>query len=78
MHLLNTTLPDSISTIQEAKQYLTDLFNNGEHYHPEDRAADCLEGIHEQDAHHMDFLMDEVYTYFTANNECPSKFLLDL
>lgn len=78
MYLLKTTLPDHISNFEQAKKYLTDLFNNGEHYHCEDSAADCFEGLHEQDAHHMDFLMEEVYKYFTENNADPCEFLLTL
>lgn len=78
MRLLKTTLPEQITSLAEAKAYLIELHKHGEHYHPEDRAADCLNGLHEQDAHHMDFLMEEVYTYFNEAGLDPCKFLLDL
>ena len=39
---MKTALPDSINTIQEAKKFLLDLYNNDESYHPEDRAEDIF------------------------------------
>jgi len=45
---MKTTLPDSITTIDEAKKFLTDLHKNGESYNPEDNAKDCLEDITER------------------------------
>jgi hypothetical protein len=71
---IKTTLPDSINSIEDAKKYLTDLYNNGEDYHCDDSAGDCLQGISEQDANHMDYLMNEVHKYLAD----PCMFLLDL
>lgn len=78
MRILKTKLPDTIASFDQAKQYLTDLHNNGEAYHPEDSAGDCLEGISEADAAHMDTLMIRVYIHFTDAKADPCKFLLDL
>lgn len=39
---MKTKLPDAINTIDEAKQFLTDLHNNGEAFHPEDNAHDII------------------------------------
>lgn len=43
--MLQTKLPAEIKTAEDAKKLLTDLFNNGESYHCDDDANDCLEGI---------------------------------
>lgn len=37
---MNTVLPKSISTVDEAKTFLTELVKNGESFHPEDDAHD--------------------------------------
>lgn len=42
---LKTVLPASINTIQQAKKLLRELEANGESYHPEDDATDCLSHI---------------------------------
>ena len=39
---MRTKLPEKISTIEEAQAYLTELFNNNEHYHPDDDAHDII------------------------------------
>lgn len=71
---IKTTLPDSINSIEEAQKYLTELYNNDESYHCDDSAGDCLQGISEQDASHMDCLMNEVHKYLSD----PCLFLLQL
>lgn len=78
MYLIKTDLPEHISSFEEAKKYLTDLYNHGESYHPDDPAADCFDGIHEQDAHHMDFLMDDVFKFFKENGGDVYLFILHL
>ena len=35
---MKTKLPEKISTVQEAKAFLSDLYYNNESYHPEDSA----------------------------------------
>jgi hypothetical protein len=64
---MKTILPDSIKTIEEATNYLTELFHNGEDYHPDDDATDvCFCGIPEdQEPTHeeqikMNELMDQI------------------
>jgi hypothetical protein len=39
---MRTRLPLRIDTVEEAKEFLTDLYNNGEAYHPEDDAHDII------------------------------------
>ena len=78
MRTLKTKLPDHIASFDQAKEYLINLYNNGESYHPEDSAAECFEGISEADAAQMDTLMIRVYIHFTDHDADPCKFLLDL
>jgi len=61
MKTLKTKLPASIKTIGKAENFLTELFNNGESYHPEDLAADCLPFITNIEADHLDNLMCDIY-----------------
>lgn len=73
---LKTELPDSITTIEQAKKYLTDLHNNGEDYHPDGSAEDCLD-VNKPTAKQMDKLMDQVCGL--QNNDFDAcGFLLDL
>lgn len=58
---MKTPLPTHITTIGEAKDFLGKLFNNGESYHPEDDARDCLEHVTDEEATHINRLMDEIY-----------------
>jgi len=39
---MKTTLPTKIETVEEAKNFLTDLCNNGESYHPDSSAFDIV------------------------------------
>lgn len=39
---MQTNLPKTITTVEEAKAFLTELHTNGEHYHPEDSALDVI------------------------------------
>jgi hypothetical protein len=39
---MKTVLPTSITTVEEAKAFLTDLYDNGEMFHPEDNAHDVV------------------------------------
>jgi hypothetical protein len=39
---MKTILPQAITTIEEAKKLLTDLYNNNETFHPEDDATDLV------------------------------------
>lgn len=59
---MKTILPDSISTIEEAKKLLLDLHNNGEAFHPEDDATQMCGNIftHEEGTK-LNKLMDDIY-----------------
>lgn len=39
---MKTILPQSINTIDQAKAFLTDLFNNNETFHPDDDAHETV------------------------------------
>lgn len=58
---MKTNIPLSINTIEEAKLFLSELHSNGETYHPEDKAADCLENITDEEATQLEILMNEIY-----------------
>lgn len=61
---MKTTLPPAITTIEEAKTFLTDLYNNGESYHPEDSAHDILWHIAaptEDECNRLDKCMEDIY-----------------
>lgn len=80
---MKTILPENIKLIQDAEKFLTDLHNNGESYHPEDNAEDCLENITEDEAKHLNRLMNEIY--LLPGNEHyqnmvfdPCQFILEL
>lgn len=59
---MTTLLPESIKTIEEAKIFLTTLYFNGESFHPEDDANDCLEGIAtKEEGDKLNSLMEDIY-----------------
>lgn len=83
--MLKTKLPPAITTVEEAKAFLSDLHNNGEEYHCEDDAGDCLAecGITPEEAIHCNKLMKEIYCLpgnEDSNNMAidPCGFLIDL
>lgn len=71
---MKTKLPESITTVEEAKAYLRELYKNDEAYHCEDRARDCFRTsnqseysteacvVTDEQAIHMDMLMEQIYT----------------
>lgn len=81
---MKTVLPSSIETIEQAKAYLTDLYNNGEAYHPEDSA----EGIAwflpfnqiptDNECRQLNKLMDDIYRIAKGTDFDPCEFLLEL
>lgn len=64
---MKTTLPESISTQEEAEKFLSELFENNEHYHPEDSAKDQIylktgeRVFNDEDAEKLDKLMSDIY-----------------
>ena len=62
--MMKTTLPSKITTVEEAKAFLTDLFNNHESYNPIDDAHDidwttCEPTTEEKDI--LNDLMHDIY-----------------
>lgn len=81
---MKTLLPTSITTIEQAKVFLTDLANNCEAYHPEDRALDCISHIATaEECFQCDKLMNDIYN-LEGNNSAqdmifdPCQFLLEI
>ncbi|HEY9361623.1 MAG TPA: hypothetical protein VIQ00_00075 [Chitinophagaceae bacterium] len=80
---MKTVLPEKITTIAEAKSFLTDLFNNNEGYHPEDDAKDIFTNDVDE-AEKLNGLMQDIYNLEGNQNYPknmvfdPCKFLLDL
>lgn len=81
---MKTVLPSSIETIEQAKAYLTDLYNNGESYHPEDGAENVSWNLHandiptETECIFMDKLMNDIYRIAKGTDFDPCEFLLEL
>ncbi len=59
---MKTILPAAITTVEEAKAFLTELHKNGEAYHPEEDAH-YLHGepFNKEEAQKLNDLMDEIY-----------------
>lgn len=83
---MKTSLPKEITTIDEAKVFLTDLHKNGESFHPEDDATD-LHGdpFTKEEGEQLNKLMDDIYNLKGNDGKhdnsiafCPCGFLLDL
>lgn len=81
---MKTKLPQSINTIDEAKNFLTNLSNNGESYHPEDDATDLAGDIFtKEEGEKLNSLMNDIYN-LEGNNSAsdmvfdPCEFILNL
>lgn len=80
---MKTKLPESINTVEEAKDFLQNLHNNGESYHPEDDAHDILwTGANPtpEECDQLNKLMSDIYENidFYETGFDPCGFLLDL
>jgi hypothetical protein len=81
---MKTQLPTSIKTVEEAKQFLFDLHNNDESFHPEDDANEvvwvtCNPTAEEKTQ--LNKLMDEVFYLMEMSEDVcfdPCGYLLDL
>ena len=78
---MKTTLPKSIKTIHQAKVFLSELFANGESYHPECDAFYALDNNGEDlftddEASQLNKLMDEIYDLDGTFD--PSTYILEL
>lgn len=64
---MKTNLPTSITTVEEAKAFLTELHTNGEAFHPEDDATDIEWNMADLDkpnfleCEHLNKLTCEIY-----------------
>ena len=84
--IMKTKIPDSIKTIEESKTFLTDLYNNGESFHPEDDANDCIGHIATlEEGNKINDLMADIYNLPGNDGKhdnsiifCPCEFLLNL
>lgn len=61
---MQTVLPDAITSPEEADKFLTDLFNNGESFHPDDSAHEVNWDLgyipSEEECEHLNKLMQDV------------------
>jgi len=78
---MKTIIPAVITTSEHAKQFLTDLFNNGEAYHPEDSAFDIVvlstehRAFTDNEAEKLNEAMEQVYDVADFD---PCELLMDL
>lgn len=75
---MKTILPEKIKTVQEAESFLSELYKNGESYHPEDDAFDVawiLENPTAEECDQLNSLMDQIYK---LENFDPCGFILSL
>ena len=80
---MKTKLPAKISSIKQARKFLTELQKNDEGYHPEDSASDFPNLFTPDEAVILDRLMSEIYA-LPGNEDVmnmaldPAQVLLDL
>ncbi len=78
---MKTVLPESINSLEEAKEFLKALYDNGESYHPEDKAAtivgDLPDGrlFTDKEASELDAIMTQVHDKFSFD---PCEYILSL
>lgn len=64
---MKTPLPKEIKTVEQAKEFLKSLHENGEDYHPEDDAFEVVWNMPEQDTPNeqerdqLNKLMEDIY-----------------
>lgn len=64
---MKTILPESINSVQEAKDFLAELFSNREGYHPEDDALFTIFMLPDEqvptfeERHKLNKLMNDIY-----------------
>lgn len=88
---MKTLLPKSIATVEEAKRFLTDLYNNDEEFHPEDNAHDIVWNLEDNqiptfaECEVLNRLMEDIYGLPENKGKrgdeigfCPCGFLLEL
>jgi len=78
---MKTKLPDTISSVKDAKKLLQELFLNDESFHPEDDAHDIVDCFGEylftiEEGKKLNELMDQIYVELKDFDPC--EYLLDL
>lgn len=77
--MLQTQLPDSINSIDEAKAYLKALYDNQEHYHCDDTVTvDYFGGITKEQCRQMNRLMEQVFAVAKGTSFDPCGHVLNL
>lgn len=74
---MKTILPNKITSIEEAKNFLKSLSENGEMFHPEDDANDINfedDSPTKEECDKLNTLMDEVYSFDGFD---PCEYILD-
>lgn len=75
---MKTNLPYQITSIQEAKDFLTELHHNGEAFHPEDDALDIVwrgDDPETWELYRLNALMKDIYNL--EGNEDPQNMIFD-
>jgi hypothetical protein len=68
-----------ITTLEEARAFLTYLHEQGMTYHPEDSAGDCIAHlVTPEEAQAIDDRMDEVHQQNWPDDQCPCSHILAL
>ena len=75
---MKTNLDQPITNADEAKAYLTELFNNGESYHPEDDANDIIWTDFEPTEEELNRLNENMELVYKVADFDPCGFLLKL
>lgn len=82
---MKTTLPATIRTVDEANIFLTELYNNGESFHPNDDATALVgDSFTLKEGLHLNQLMSDIYDLPGNDGDLanlafdPCEFLLNL
>lgn len=75
---MKTVLPENITTIAQAEEFLKALYINGESFHPEDDAHDVLWAVEPTSAEcdQLNKLMEDIYAL--PGNFDPCEYILHL
>jgi hypothetical protein len=76
---MKTNLPEKITTVEEAKRFLYDLFINNETFHPEDDPLKIIWQTSDptiQEKKHLKVLMNDIYD-LPGNKRRPQNMVFD-
>lgn len=74
---MKTILPESITTAEDAKAFLSELEANGESFHPDDDPKDIVWSCDPPTAEQCDRLSELMYQCTQIEGFDPCRFLLD-